>query len=229
VAENRHALDSVLASPNLTVVAPSAGMRIAAEEAGALNVVQIPNPLDSFWASSRTKKTLTLHGLRFVFVAAKVDDPIKGLQSILRWWDDRPDWFISLTIVGANSLEYASTSKGVLARGPLDREHLRNEFLQADVLVFASEEDNAPNVIAEAVGCGLPILCLGDKMRSWLELDGTPLLAESDLACERTFESFVSGPYRELRDNFLEKRDPSNVARQMIAEYQTAKRRGNSR
>lgn len=227
VSQNRHALRSLLSSPNLTIVAPSEGMRIAAEEAGARNVVKIPNPLDSFWLASQNERISPQDGLRFIFVAAKVDDPIKGLPLILRWWDARPNWFISLTLVGVNSLDYANTSKGVVARGPLDREGLRDELLRADVLVFASEEDNAPNVIAEAVGCGLPILCLGDKMRAWLELDGTPLLTQSNLESVRTFEEFVGGAFREIRRHFLANRDPAMVARAMVGAYRTAKRRGN--
>lgn len=212
VAKAKSDTNKILSSPNLFLIAPSEGIRLAALAAGARNVIKIPNVLDGFWSEKERVNYNPTENFKFVFVSADVTDPIKGLDSVLHWWTSRPKHFESLTLVGANSERISDPVRGLYGKGPLNREELRETLSEADVLVFASSEDNAPGVIAESVALGLPILCLNTEMSTWLAKDGTPLISQTALKSRETFNAFRERKFYPARKIFLDEREPSAVA-----------------
>ena len=212
VSRTRETAAKIISSPNLFLIAPSEGIRQAAIRAGAKNVVKIPNPIDTFWIERQPLAPEKGSSLKFIFVAANVQDPIKGLQSVLQWWSSRERHFESLSVVGANSELFEDRAQGVYGLGSLDKEGLAEALDAADILLFASTEDNAPGVIAQAVARGLPVFCLNRRMELWLKKDRTPLISESDLQSVTTFRDFYCRDFLDLRGKFLAARSPNLVA-----------------
>ncbi|MFN2588991.1 MAG: glycosyltransferase family 4 protein [Actinomycetota bacterium] len=63
--------------------------------------------------------------------------------------------------------------EGAVARlGPLDRASLHAEYASAGVLALPSEEENAPQVIAEALASGLPVVATDVGGIAWMVADG---------------------------------------------------------
>ncbi|MDQ4125859.1 MAG: glycosyltransferase family 4 protein [Actinomycetota bacterium] len=56
--------------------------------------------------------------------------------------------------------------------GPLDPASLRAEYASAGVLALASEEENAPQVIAEAMAAGVPVVATDVGGIRWMVQDG---------------------------------------------------------
>jgi hypothetical protein len=43
---------------------------------------------------------------------------------------------------------------------------------EASYFVFASDADNAPGVIQEAIASEIVLICMNTKLQAWLQLDG---------------------------------------------------------
>jgi glycosyltransferase involved in cell wall biosynthesis len=56
--------------------------------------------------------------------------------------------------------------------GPLEERALRDEYTRAGVLVLPSEEENAPQVIAEAMASGVPVVATDVGGVAWMVSDG---------------------------------------------------------
>lgn len=210
---------------NLTLISPSEGLREAAMAAGARNVVRIPNVIDGKWFTlSGPPKDSGTHRLNFIFVATNLSDPIKGLDLVLQWWVAGNPRLGTLNVVGSANRTLNVTDDSVTFLGHLESEHLKSYFDKADVLVFASLQDNAPGVIAEAVSRDLPILCLNQKMLPWLQADHVPLVSEGELRSSEKFLKFKKEIFEPMRKKFLADRTPHHVVEEHLKIYRNLKK-----
>ena len=163
---------------NITFVSPSAGLFHAAKQSLASaghKVELIPNPVASD-INTVSEPRFVSNSKQYIFVAANVEEKRKGLASVLDWWTAARQASETLLLVGKGSEKFQSETEGIFAAGSMQPEELVTAYRNSKALVFASSEDNAPGVLAEAVSYGLPIICLDAHMRSWLVDDGLSTL-----------------------------------------------------
>lgn len=70
------------------------------------------------------------------------------------------------------AVEELGLGDAVTLLGPLDPGSLRAEYARARVLALASEQENAPQVVAEAMAAGLPVVASGVGGVPWMIEDG---------------------------------------------------------
>lgn len=152
----------------LRLITPSAWlaqMAAASELFAGLPCTVIPNAvdLDCFHPALRDTARASLGMDRstalLLFVAAAVSNPVKGMGTLL-------EALPKIQAASAVPLEVAcigskpeTVPPGVRWLGQIsDPEALASLYAAADLLVVPSLIDNAPNVIAEAHACGVPVL-----------------------------------------------------------------------
>jgi glycosyltransferase involved in cell wall biosynthesis len=152
----------------LHLVAPSAWMaRMAASSRlfAGLPCAVIPNAVDLACFNPRHREAGRAHlGLApttalLLFVAASVSNPVKGMDILLAALPQlQAACPVPLAVACIGSRPEALPA-GVRWLGRVtDPEALAALYAAADLLVVPSLIDNAPNVIAEAHACGLPVL-----------------------------------------------------------------------
>lgn len=152
----------------LHLVAPSAWMaRMAASSRlfAGLPCAVIPNAVDlacfhpRHRAAGRARLGLAPTTALLLFVAASVNNPVKGMATLLASLPQlQPACPVPLAVACIGSQSEALPA-GVRWLGRVtDTEALAAIYAAADLLVVPSFIDNAPNVIAEAHACGLPVL-----------------------------------------------------------------------
>jgi len=149
---------------NLTVIAPSEWIYNKAIESAAMRqstIVRIYNAIDDVYAQefplvakSRSKFVVT-------FVAQELSNEYKGLNTLLNCMSTYSSEFKAQQIefqfvgqgekVSINDLVYKQFSK-------LDENELKNIYLDTDLLIVPSSADNSPNIIFEALACGVPFV-----------------------------------------------------------------------
>lgn len=70
------------------------------------------------------------------------------------------------------AVEELGLGDAVTLLGPLDAVSLRAEYARAGVLALASEQENAPQVVAEAMAAGLPVVASAVGGVPWMIEDG---------------------------------------------------------
>ena len=152
----------------LHLVAPSAWMaRMAASSRlfTGLPCAVIPNAVDlacfhpRHRATGRDQLGLAPTTALLLFVAASVSNPVKGMATLLAVLPQlQAACPVPLTVACIGSKPEALPA-GVRWLGQFSEpEALATLYAAADLLVVPSLIDNAPNVIAEAHACGLPVL-----------------------------------------------------------------------
>ena len=102
---------------------------------------------------------------------------LKGAELAIRAVARTPDWRLQIFGRGPERqrLERLVSELGVEHRisfhGWVPRDELRVHMREADVFLFPSLHDQAPWVVAEALGCGLPVICC--------DRGGAPVIADS--------------------------------------------------
>lgn len=152
----------------LHLIAPSAWMaRMAAssELFAGVPCSVIPNAVDltCFHPQNRDRVRAQLgldcNTALLLFVAASLSNPIKGMGTLLAALPQvMATCSIPINVVCIGS-EPDGLPPEVQSLGRItDQHHLAGLYAAADLLVVPSLIDNAPNVIAEAHACGLPVL-----------------------------------------------------------------------
>ena len=120
---------------------------------------KILNPLQSRFFESQQEVVSNSNRLKFLIVAANLDDPTKGVWDVmdsLNRFLDKPH--VELTMVGRYSNKLASSIRRANFTGPLDSGSVMQQMRAHDVLLVPSLSENAGTVVAEAASQGLPTI-----------------------------------------------------------------------
>ncbi len=159
------------------VVANSQGLKnIAAHFDGSNTIDVIPNGINT---SNFFPKARELSPARLLFVGRLVyqkggDILLDALERVKdRKWDlsivgdgpRRPDW--------ENQADKLGISDRIHFMGWLDKADLLEQYQKANIFVLPSRHEGMPNVVLEAMGCGLPVIATRIAGSEDLVLDGT--------------------------------------------------------
>ncbi len=160
---------------NLSIVTCSKWLKSLASESNLLRdkpIKAIPNPLDTTIfhpldkTDCRKSENLPLNKKLILFGAANVNDSRKGMSFLieaLQLFKQRYSDYTSqveLVIFGRVKAE-------TIAQIPFESHQLNyinglsrlvNVYNSADIFVLPSLQDNLPNTVAEAMGCGIPVV-----------------------------------------------------------------------
>jgi hypothetical protein len=215
---------------NLTLVCPSEGLRLAAAESALglhARVVKIPNVSSVASAPRELRNSGENLKVRlpsvFLFAAADVREKRKGLVGVISWWTAEartPD--AQLWIAGEGSEGFADSSKNIISFGTLTKSKLEEKMSEASYFVFASDADNAPGVIQEAIASEMVVICMNTKMQAWLQLDGIFSIPPEEVEWELLESLYSSSAGAAIQSNskFLDDSRPESVAKAYQLLYQ---------
>ncbi|MEO0794565.1 MAG: glycosyltransferase [Verrucomicrobiota bacterium] len=153
------------------------------------------------------------------FVAERLDDPRKGADLLLETLKqlDLPDEWM---LVAAGAGKFDSTKLPIEYVGTVADERLMALlYSAADLFVLPTREDNLPNVIAESLCCGTPVVSNA--------VGGVPEMIQSGvngmLAEQVDSTSFGSAIKRAI-DHSFERKLISQAAHEVYSDIQTARR-----
>jgi glycosyltransferase involved in cell wall biosynthesis len=152
---------------SVAVVANSTGLQRMAEEADRFPVQVIPNGVDTeFFRPNSTRSTSprSESRLRILFVGRFQKQ--KNLQLLLEQVAQLPPDTFELHLVGdgpenrhlRQCAEKLGIAKSIKWHGWLSRSALPSVYQSVDCLVNASLYEGMPNVVLEAMACGLPVI-----------------------------------------------------------------------
>jgi glycosyltransferase involved in cell wall biosynthesis len=185
------------------LVSPSVWLAKEAAKSSLMNrfsMEVIPNGVEMPVLNQIDKRTLRLKlglptdRLCLLFVATSVTVPRKGFSIMMEALalQDQP---FHLTVIGADAKPSNAVYPNVMSVGALSSPLALTEYYQAsDALVLPSLEDNLPNVMLEAMACGLPVLAFAVGGI----VDGVECDASGYLAQEKTAESLAEAIRRFL-------------------------------
>ncbi len=199
-------------------VAPSLGLKSLFDKSFVgqqVDSVFIPNPIRDMPAAAPSS---SMPGAQLLFAAADVNDPRKGLERVLDWWQVRGDTIARLVLAGRGSERHTDAKRRILGLGELTQEQLMQEISNSRAVVVASSEDNAPNVVAEAHMCGVPIFVpAGLPIAGWLRSDGAVLVDDSEI--REVLKSGASRAYQASMLEFVQNRSSTKVGQQYANLY----------
>jgi glycosyltransferase involved in cell wall biosynthesis len=205
----------------------------------------IENPIDQqFFKIARAPQTGRLLFIGTVVPRKRVHDLVAAVAELLRMsegtpsaaaWRQALQFRIAGPVLDAGSeaqVRAAIEASGLQARvsflGPISQEQLLEEYACAQVLLLASREETAPQVIAQGMACGLPTVASAAAGIPYMIADGESglLFPLSDLkACARQIYRLLDDASlrasieqritREGRERF----HPDSVAAQTVAVY----------
>lgn len=120
-------------------------------------VTKVYNPLPDAFFTSAKKEAKFGRKVGILIVAANLDDPTKGVDSVkavLNSFLDSENF--ALTMVGRASLKLRKSMPSATFLGPLGSTELRQQMGTHDLLLVPSLFENAGTVVAEAASQGLP-------------------------------------------------------------------------
>lgn len=142
-----------------TVIAIDKRTQEAIESAGQVNVVRIPNFVDSavITPSSNSAQHRTC-----VFVGWLIET--KGILELVSVWKELAPSGWRLELIGPidepflERLEASGLPDSVVVVGPIGHAEVVTRMQQSSLFVFPSHTEGFPNAVAEAMAVGLPIL-----------------------------------------------------------------------
>jgi glycosyltransferase involved in cell wall biosynthesis len=229
---NQTALTHSFSKGNLTLICPSEGLRAAVSKStlGRISsVVMVPNVLPNPGGAKDSGFLIedgkALKPNNFLFAAAQIEEPRKGLSRVLDWWNSSPRSIgAELWLAGEGSEAYSDPSAQVFGLGRLSGEALAERMALSSFLLFGSTEDNAPGVIQEAIASGMVVVCTDASMMQWLSRDGVVCVSILDVDWNNLHQFYVSSHSLADKKNseFVSERSPETVARAHAALYSAA-------
>ena len=124
-----------------------------------------------------------------------------------------PLWDVNYEASVRESIRQCGIANQVEITGALSQEQLNEEFRAAGMLLLASREETAPQVIAQSMACGLPIVAS--------RAGGVPFMVEH----EQTAMLFEPGNIGDLAHQMSRLLDEPNLASRMSTHVQEEARR----
>ncbi len=149
---------------NLSVVAPSEWIYIKARESAVMRqstIVKIYNAIDNIYVQELPMVEKSRSKFVVTFVAQELHNEYKGFDTLIDCISNFSSEFKAQEIrfqfvgqgnkVNIEDLVYRQYSK-------IDEAEMRNIYLDTDLLIVPSSADNSPNIIFEALACGVPFV-----------------------------------------------------------------------
>lgn len=219
----KRTLDITRKYPSTVFICPSEWIRNRAiqalPEVDTTQFIKVFNPIPSATAFPHISDSDSV--ITFGFVAQDLDNPIKNLKLLLSAFlhiDREHPQKYKLKLIGNSTEDYSALSPQITQFVAKSTGELQNLLYEIDALVVPSTHDNLPNVLGEALMCGVSII--------GSDVGGIPeILSEFDQ------QVFQSGNEEQLIDSLLnfEKADRSNIkskAEEIFGFHTTAKKFG---
>lgn len=180
------------------IVVTSRWMRDEAIKAGVSpeKIVRIENYIPEIFQYNEKKKLLGEQYVsakprrrRRVYFVGSITDKRKGFETLVEVLKQEEEFRMmswELSVLGCEDIELEEIrNAGIYARGYgilHDDASQVEMYNRADILVCPSQEDNSPNVVAEAHCCGLPVVVIDktgaaemvdDNLNGWIARDGS--------------------------------------------------------
>ena len=149
---------------NLSVIAPSEWIYNKARESAVMrqsSIVRIYNAIDKIYAQELPMVVKSRSKFVVTFVAQELRNEYKGFDTLLNcmsaFYSEFKAQEIEFQFVGQGKkvnikdLVYRQYSK-------IDEAEMKNIYLDTDLLIVPSSADNSPNIIFEALACGVPFV-----------------------------------------------------------------------
>ena len=108
-----------------------------------------------------------------------------------------------------------------------DHARMPDYYRAADCMLLTSDSEGSPNVVKEALACGVPVVSVdaGD-VRFWLDRVPGCVVAERDpAALAAALECVLDGPGSVDASSVLPELDRANAARRLLAVYHSVRQR----
>lgn len=120
---------------------------------------KIPNPIQSRFFADREPRATNSAQIRFLVIAANLDDPTKGVWNVVNELHEVfKQTSITLTFVGRASEQLRARLPMANFLGNMNSESILGVLGRHDVLLVPSLFENAGTVVAEAASQGLPTI-----------------------------------------------------------------------
>lgn len=219
--------------PNLTVIAPSEWIAERARRSrvlGNAKIIVLNNPIsEEFIRQSdfETQNKSKNNPFIVTFIAQDIFSPYKGLNSLIECITKFENSFINENIqfnfVGnGEDLKFEKIRFEQFKK--IDPSFMSEIYKNSDLLIVPSMADNSPNVIFEALVCGIPFV--GSNRGGIAEISrafNMPTFTYGDPGS--MYEAIIvqrrkAVDHRKIRNSALSRVHPLNVARKMSDIYQ---------
>lgn len=151
-------------NPNLAVIAPSEWISEKAKESSTLGqspITKIYNSIDELYVQDLPIESERTSSFIVAFVAQDLFNEYKGMYTLLKcmkiYKKDFIEQDIKFQFVGSGEkivdqeLVYRQSSR-------ISEFDMREIYLDSDLLIVPSSADNSPNIVFEALACGIPFV-----------------------------------------------------------------------
>ncbi|MBR5236032.1 MAG: glycosyltransferase family 4 protein [Clostridia bacterium] len=134
---------------------------------------------DEFEKELAQKKEIKEKAENFLFVGHVTE--AKGCDLICKLAEKFPQKTFTLVGVISESIQNMNRAENVIFKGELPLSQVKQEYLLADAFLFPTHTEGFPNVVAEAMACGMPIITTPvGAIPDMLEKDGGIILPVGD-------------------------------------------------
>lgn len=150
--------------PNLVVIAPSEWISEKAKESSTLGhslITKIYNSIDELYVQDLPIKSERTSIFIVTFVAQDLFNEYKGIYTLLKCMKNYKKDFIEQKI----KFQFIGNGERIVDQELIYRQlsrisesEMREIYLDSDLLIVPSSADNSPNIIFEALACGIPFV-----------------------------------------------------------------------
>ena len=189
---------ALLESKNkLYYVTPSEWLKTKAKQSALLRektVYKIANTVPEIYKKCKVPKVQS-NSITIGFFASDLNNPLKGLRTLIRACEIAGNKIrITLKLFGAGRLPVEISNFGFSINEFTNDLMAVQAYQSCDLIVVPSLQDNYPNVILEALSCGVPVI-------------GTRVGGISEILSSYGLPSFLVNDFRELSELLINFKD----------------------